>query len=430
MELRVFSRRAEKNKGKGRVSPAPGSAGGAAAAEAAADDDEGGDDESSMDEVERALLEVCGTLDGDGGDGDGYGDADAAAAAAAQGVLLATNQRWVNPDAETRRMFGARAVEDARAGGGGGGGGGGGLGAAGPGRRGATRQQRSVFVTPGADWPRFLNPGIEMVRRDTDGGGFEFELRIDDTRYAEAREAFEAAVETYDHHYFFEVLRHHPYCVHALAQLSDVYRQHGQHEQSDDLNARVLFAFERSFHSDFDPFSGTCRLPRDSEAADLFYHALFRHMTIAGARGCTATAFELSRLLLSLDPGNDPAFALLLMDHYALRAGRYRALLAMLSTFEDGALSCMPNWAYAGALAVKRLAAAGGGAGSSSSGSSRPEAIDRAEGAADLAALDPDRMLEHAILLFPSVIVPLFVKCGVTVVPAGQACVRGFVVFF
>ena len=89
-------------------------------------------------------------------------------------------------------------------------------------------------------------------------------------------------------------------------------------------------------------------LPRDTEAADLFYHALFRHMTLAGARGCSATAFEISRLLLSLDPDNDPSFSLLLMDHYALRAGRPRALLAMLTTFEGGALSCLPNWAYLG----------------------------------------------------------------------------------
>ena len=89
-------------------------------------------------------------------------------------------------------------------------------------------------------------------------------------------------------------------------------------------------------------------------------------MISVGRRGCPRTALELGRLLLSLDPENDPMRALLHIDFYALKADEAAAIgveddcLRWLLQLPTAQLRChslplFPNYAFSLALARKRL---------------------------------------------------------------------------
>lgn len=86
-------------------------------------------------------------------------------------------------------------------------------------------------------------------------------------------------------------------------------------------------------------------------------------------RGCVRTAFEFARLLLSLDPWEDPHGALFHLDFLALKAGMGSWLLEMYDLHasnnssitkagtqqQNGRLNptVLPGWLYARALALR-----------------------------------------------------------------------------
>ena len=61
----------------------------------------------------------------------------------------------------------------------------------------------------------------------------------------------------------------------------------------------------------------------------VFTECLIKYIDILGRKGCNRTAIEYNKLLLSLDPVNDPMGVLLRIDYYAIRAKEY----SMLQTF-------------------------------------------------------------------------------------------------
>ena len=66
--------------------------------------------------------------------------------------------------------------------------------------------------------------------------------------------------------------------------------------------------------------------PGRSAGRPLFL-ALFRHARALSERGCHRTALEFCKLLLSIQPADDPLGAVLLVCHYALRAHEYQWLV-------------------------------------------------------------------------------------------------------
>jgi hypothetical protein len=55
-----------------------------------------------------------------------------------------------------------------------------------------------------------------------------------------------------------------------------------------------------------------------------FYVAVLKHIQFVGQKACYRTALELSKLLLSLNPNEDPLALVLSVDYYALRAKEYK----------------------------------------------------------------------------------------------------------
>lgn len=118
------------------------------------------------------------------------------------------------------------------------------------------------------------------------------------------------------------------------------------------------------------------------------YVTIFKHLLFVGGRACYRTALEFCKLLVSLDPDGDPLAVKLTIDFYALRAKEYSWLIDFSNEFESTKnLSQLPNFAFSTAIAH----------------------FYTSDGKTDVA----DELLQNALLMFPSVLIPLLEKCSV-----------------
>ena len=111
-----------------------------------------------------------------------------------------------------------------------------------------------------------------------------------------------------------------------------------------------------------------------------------------GQRACYRTALELCRLLLSLDPDEDPLGVILYIDFYALRSMKYEWLICAYEEWEPiRNVSQLPNFAFSVAVAYFHL-------------DEDPESEKR---------LVANSLLQKALIMFPGVLIPLLDKCSV-----------------
>uniref|UniRef100_W5K7P7 Transcription factor 25 (basic helix-loop-helix) n=1 Tax=Astyanax mexicanus TaxID=7994 RepID=W5K7P7_ASTMX len=295
--------------------------------------------------------------------------------------VLYVEHRNLNPENELKRYFGARAV----------------LGDQRPRQR--QRQfHRSTWMTAPKDtWPRFSKPGISMSLLESKNG-LHFFVFEHSREYQQVQFRFFDAVESMDPNNIVVLLQLNPYHVDSLLQLSDVCRIQEDQETARDLIERALYSFECAFHPVFSLTSGTSRLDYRRAENRAFYLAVYKHMMFLEKRGCPRTALEYCRLLLSLDPDNDPLFMLLLIDFLCLRCREYASLIRLYEEWEvHRKLSQLPNFAYSVALALYH---------SSQQEETPPEESQRMK-------LKSDRMLQDALIMFPGVLMPLLDLCTV-----------------
>lgn len=124
-----------------------------------------------------------------------------------------------------------------------------------------------------------------------------------------------------------------------------------------------------------------------------FFLALFRYIQMLGREGCSRTALEYCKLLLSLDP-TDPLFVLLIIDYYAVRSGEYEWLLDLSQSpkMASKKLSSFPNFAFSIALAKFYL---------------QKKKKDN-----QFTLEEADEALQNALILFPGVLSPLATKAS------------------
>uniref|UniRef100_A0A803VYF4 Transcription factor 25 n=1 Tax=Ficedula albicollis TaxID=59894 RepID=A0A803VYF4_FICAL len=264
--------------------------------------------------------------------------------------LLYVEHRNLNPENELKRYFGARAV----------------LGDQRPRQR-QRQYVRSMWLTaPKNTWPRYSKTGITMQLLDTRRGvqHFAFEHHRE---YQQVQFKFLDAVESMDPNNIVLLLQMNPYHVDSLLQLSDVCRMQEDQEMARDLIERALYSLECAFHPVFSLTSGTCRL-------------------------------DYRRPENSLDPENDPLCVLLLIDFLSLRAREYTFLTRLFQEWESHRnLSQLPNFAFSVPLAYFFL----------SQQEERPE-LERSQ-ARERAA----QLVQLALIMFPSVLMPLLDHCSV-----------------
>ncbi|KAM3919457.1 ribosome quality control complex subunit TCF25 isoform 2-T2 [Leptodactylus fuscus] len=295
--------------------------------------------------------------------------------------LLYVEHRNLNPETELKKFFGTRAV----------------MGDQRPRQRQRLHHRSTWLTSPKNTWPRFSKTGITMSLLETKRGVqyFTFEHQRD---YQQVQFKFLDAVESMDPNNIVLLLQMNPYHVDSLLQLSDVCRLQEDQEMARDLIERALYSLECAFHPVFSLTSGTCRLDYCRSENRAFYLALFKHMIFLEKRGCLRTSLEFCKLILSLDPENDPLCMLLLADYLALRAREYLLLIRMYEEWEAHRnLSQLPNFAFSVPLALLLY--------SQQDEVSEQEQVTTYDRASHL--------IQQALIMFPGVLIPLLDACGV-----------------
>lgn len=295
--------------------------------------------------------------------------------------LLYIEHRNLNPETELKKFFGSRAV----------------MGDQRPRQRQRLHHRSTWLTSPKNTWPRFSKTGITMSLLETKRGVqyFTFEHQRD---YQQVQFKFLDAVESMDPNNIVLLLQINPYHVDSLLQLSDVCRLQEDQEMARDLIERAIYSLECAFHPVFSLTSGTCRLDYCRSENRGFFLALFKHIMFLEKRGCLRTALEFCKLILSLDPENDPLCMLLLVDYLALRAREYLFLIRMFEEWEAHRnLSQLPNFAFSVPLALLQY--------------SQQEEVPEQE---QVTTYDrASHLIQQALIMFPGVLIPLLDACGV-----------------
>ncbi|OZJ05674.1 hypothetical protein BZG36_01441 [Bifiguratus adelaidae] len=251
--------------------------------------------------------------------------------------LLAVDIRYLDAEAEMKRMFGSRVVNSEQR------------------AKRQTRLKRHLLATPRVDWPTKAPSGIGMEPVEMEGFSdlsfFEF---IHSKDYQGVQRAFKNCVATMDPNTLVILLQNHPYHVDTLLQLSEVAKHSGDWQAAGEFMERALYALEKGFHPKFNLTSGRVRLDYRRMENRAFFLAVHRQVQFLARRGCWRTAFEFNRMLLSVDPVNDPLGALLSIDFYAAKANQFEYIIQLGSLTkiksEDEAaeplLLSQPNFAY------------------------------------------------------------------------------------
>ncbi|KAJ1770298.1 hypothetical protein LPJ74_003302 [Coemansia sp. RSA 1843] len=273
--------------------------------------------------------------------------------------LLAADVKSLDAEAEIRRLFGSAAVandNNVRIGG-----------------RKVPRHmlpKRLTLTRPKLTWPPIQHaPGVSVeaidvskadaatcniVQADITGGRW-FAVEHSERFRAVQVEFLEAVVRN-DADAIAAIVYQHPYHVDALLQLSEIIKQTGgDFGEAGALVERALYAFEQGFTPRFSVTSGVARVDfRRIESRGLFL-ALFRHMQFLARRGCWRTAFEVNKVLLSLDPAQDPYGALITLDFHALKAAQYEYVERFADQWAWAPVQMMPGWSFSRALAAFML---------------------------------------------------------------------------
>ncbi|ELK02896.1 Transcription factor 25 [Pteropus alecto] len=246
--------------------------------------------------------------------------------------ILYVEHRHLNPDTELKRYFGARAVlgeqrqlfasqsaAQLTAGSG--------MGLI------SDKEQLRVGSAIGTMLSRARPAGLSMRLLESRRGLSSFAFEHSE-EYQQTQHRFTAAVDSMEPSNIVVLLQTSPYHVDSLLQLSDACRFQEDQEMARDLVERALYSMECAFHPLFSLTSGTCRLDYRRPENRSFYLALYKQMSFLEKRGCPRTALEYCKLILSLEPDEDPLCMLLLIDHLALRARNYEYLIRLFQEWE------------------------------------------------------------------------------------------------
>ncbi|XP_034255385.1 transcription factor 25 [Thrips palmi] len=292
---------------------------------------------------------------------------------------LGVEHKHLNPSNELKRIFGSKIIQAET-------------------RKKRNQRVRTLkptwLVTAKENWQQIGKQGLSMKLLETKDGISYFTLDHS-TLYMTVEMKFLDAVESLRPDNIVAVINMYPYHVNSLLQLSDICRLSEDLAMAAELVEKALFALECAFHPSFNVALGTCRLDYKRQQNRSLYVALFKHILFVGGRACYRTALEFCKLLLALDPEEDPLAIVLAIDFYALRAREYQWLIDFYEEWEPKRnLSQLPNFAFSVAFAHFQLSLAQNGSGDTS-----------------LA----DKMLQEALIMFPGVLQQLLDKCSVVV---------------
>ena len=219
--------------------------------------------------------------------------------------------------------------------------------------------RRNVFMTGKEQWPKATSGGLgmELDRKDSDGTNhYRF---VHNTAYQDVQRQFQSCVESLDPQRMIQMLQFNPYHISTILQVSEIAKQQGDHSVSGDLLERALFSFGRSVHSSFANTlaEGKARLDFRRPENREFWLAAWRYIGNLGQRGTWRTTYEWAKLLLAMDPQNDPYGVTTIIDQLALRGGQFEHFLKLSScpSIVKDAWISMLNTRISAALAEYKL---------------------------------------------------------------------------
>ncbi|KAJ7476899.1 transcriptional repressor TCF25-domain-containing protein [Mycena galericulata] len=318
---------------------------------------------AGKDEFDQALAELSTKYPELQNVASGSGDG-TASSSASLASLLSVSLTHLDSEAEMRKFFGARVVQANKSA------------ASGSSRRQTT--QRSNLTRPPAAWFQTVpREGLslralsdqelhaKLARHSWDRTNSEKWWTVEySKKYKSVTMAFMTIVYSGDPNGFYGLLQKFPWHGDTLLQLAEVFRHREEYAQAVEYVDRALFSYERAFFGAFNFTTGLNRLDFDHIENRPFFLAVHRQTTDLQRRGCVRTAFEFARLLLSLDPANDPHGALLHLDFLSVKTGMGQWLLDMFDLYstrrgkpqtKDARAdpSLLPGWSYARALALR-----------------------------------------------------------------------------
>ncbi|XP_037933791.1 transcription factor 25 [Teleopsis dalmanni] len=294
--------------------------------------------------------------------------------------LLTVELKNLNPQYEMRRTFGKRVVRVEN-------------------KRGRSKLtlKTTYMVTAKETWPPVMKniismkpvpaPDFDITSKDTTVQGVQWFGFEHSQKYQSVQNQFLAAVERTDFDFLTALIRSCPYHIDSIIQLSDMCKMTEDYSSATELIERGVLVLETSLHPSFSLTSGNCRMDYRRQENRCFFIVLFRHAQYLEARACCRTAFELSKLILSLDPDTDPLAIVLVLDYYAIRSKQYSWLIKYYEEYDAVRnLLQLPNMAYSYALALFCL-------------------LGECE--------KSDKALKYALLMFPGVLRPLLEEMSV-----------------
>lgn len=296
--------------------------------------------------------------------------------------ILFIEHRYLNPDNEVRRLFGTHVMQAENK------------------KRRTTNPHRGTWLArPRDNWPVFTRTGLSMrLVESTDGSELYFVFEHSKS-YQKIQFSFLDAVESLNPQNIANLHNEFPFHIDTLLQLSEICKMGDDRQAATELIERALYVFESSFHPLFSLTRGTSRLDYRIAENRPFFLALWRYALTIGRKGCYRTALEYCKLMLSLDPKNDPLCILLLIDFYALRSEQYDFLIRLYDEWKGSRrLLLLPNFGFSVPLAMFHQA------------TRRGQGKDEDE---DKCLQSANDMLQNSLLLFPGLLLPLLDKCGI-----------------
>eukprot|EP00003_Mantamonas_plastica_P000355 TRINITY_DN102_c2_g1_i2.p1 TRINITY_DN102_c2_g1~~TRINITY_DN102_c2_g1_i2.p1 ORF type:complete len:516 (-),score=185.54 TRINITY_DN102_c2_g1_i2:15-1562(-) len=267
--------------------------------------------------------------------------------------------------------------------------------------------------------------GLSMELVESEGNTRFFRFVFSD-QYKGIQEEYRRCVASHNPQTLANLLQYYPYHVDTLLQLAEYYKSTNDLGSSGDLIRRALYAYECSFHSEFDLTLGTCRLSTEYEENRSFMLALFRHLQMASRRGCNKTALTCSKALLALCPDLDPMGVLHCIDFFALRCNQNEFVEVFASQFDNKRLYLLPNFAFSLAMGKYFLEQETSTSTSGNEDTKEEEKVglgvdyDSSWGLLNMSA-SSDQVAQQAIILFPMALGPLLEKVNVSGAGGWQA---------
>ncbi|KAI4696313.1 uncharacterized protein J4E88_000488 [Alternaria novae-zelandiae] len=320
---------------------------------------------SDLDEIDRALLALNLSMNSQTGPGSDQHDPISEEKKQLFSVLSVDTQH-LHAANEMKRLFGRAAVQSAedearprqR-------GQQGGIAAAIAGRNAPGNRnlaslglRRNIFIQGKEEWPRATSGGLgmEIVEKRADGT-VEYRF-VHNNMYQDVQRQFQICVASMDSERMIQLLHHNPFHISTLLQVSEIAKQQREPAAASEMLERALFTFGRSVHSTFSAnlAAGKARLDFRRPENREFWLAVWRYINTLGIRATWRTSFEWAKMLLAMDPENDPYCLRLLIDQLALRGREPGALVNLVEAdYLQRQWKVPPNLAFSVALAHDRI---------------------------------------------------------------------------